>query len=753
MMRYLLCAIAAPLLCHNLKAQDLYNNHWYFGCGHNVHFTAGSPQNGGIPPPSTVPRPYHIWSNSPGHPVAVSHHITGALQFFVNIPLKQRGTGTTHTPVFMDRYGIPMPGGTVPLSSYDMANGYPLAVPSAADSLQYYIFTCLDKGLQYSIVDMRLNNGRGDILPGHLLLPLMPNGTVIGSKITIVPGCDGLYLIARVASFHGFVSLKITHNGVDTRPVYSYTGNFSLPDYQQNGLYFGTMKASPDGRMLAVGTARGLELYDIEPCSGLIKNARVIDTLMTFGACFSPDSRLLYTTRPDPQSGYYEASSIMQWDVSTPSDLNSIRTSGIQVLANSAYYWPAWQAAISSYMGDIAQGPDGKLYILSNTLYDENQRPLPLPPATTVPFAQTFHIIHQPDNRGMACQPERDAFNLNGRYIDRARYYLPHPIYAIPRPQPDTIYRHKGHITSCFGSGTSLATDSNATCITWYNGDTTTALYTKDTGKLWVRYAKECQWYTDTFTVIHTILPEIPAYLVACPGQAALTVTPRETHRYSYILQQQDGPTRRTADTDSALTFHGLPSGSYTLQVRSGSCDTTVTITIQDLPVPDVRIAPYDITLPYGSSVTLQASGAELYTWWPARYLDTAMGASVTATPQESVQYMLTGINAYGCRDTAYANITVDHHMQLWLPNAFTPNGDGLNDIFRIENVTWQQLLSWSIYNRYGTEVFSAGSIHDGWDGNHKNRPCDAGVYYYMLQYYNTDRTIQTLKGEVHLLR
>lgn len=753
MMRDLLCTIAALLLCHNLTAQTPYSNHWYFGCGHNVHFSSGSPQNGGIPAPTTVPYPYHIWSSSPHHPVAVSHHLTGALQFFVNIPLKQRGTGTANTPVFMDRYGIPMPGGSVALSSYDMANGYPLAVPSATDSMQYYIFTCLDKGLQYSIVDLRLNNGRGDIVPGYKLVSLMPYGTIIGSKITIIPGCDGLYLVARAASFHGFVSFKIHHNGVSTTPVYSYTGNFSLPDYQQNGLYFGTMKAAPNGRMLAAGTASGLELYDVDPCNGGIKNARIIDTTMTFGVCFSPDSRLLYSTRPDALSPYHEASSILQWDVSNAQNLNSIRASGIHIMANSAYYWPAWAASISSYMGDIAQGPDGKLYILSNTLYDENQTPIPIWPTTVVPFAQTLHILHQPDSRGMACQPERDAFSLNGRYVDRARYYLPHPLYTLPAIQPDTLYRHKGRIVSCLGSGTTLYTDTPATCITWYNGDTTATLFTKDTGTVWVRYAIGCKWHTDTFRLDHTGFPDVPAYLLACPGQAGLTITPQEPLYYQYTLQQQNGPTYRTAATDSTITFPRLPAGSYHLSIQAGSCDTTLVITIEDLPVPEVQIAPSEIILPYGSSTTLHASGALLYTWWPHRFLDTAMGTIVTATPQESVQYMLTGINEYGCRDTAYTRITVDHSMELWLPNAFTPNGDGLHDVFRIENVTHQQLLSWNIYNRYGTAVFTAYTIQDAWDGNHQHRPCDAGVYYYLLQYYTTDRTIRTLKGEVHLLR
>src|SRR5690606_38724609 len=148
------------------------------------------------------------------------------------------------------------------------------------------------------------------------------------------------------------------------------------------------------------------------------------------GVCFSPDSKVLYTTRAEYQTGYFQSSEIVQWDVSNPQNLNSIKGSEQVLLVNSAYDWPDWAGITSSYMGDIAQGKDGKLYILSNTVYADSvqQMPTPMPPTTIVPWAQTMHIIHQPNNLGMACMPERDAHYLDGNYINRTGYYLPHPI-------------------------------------------------------------------------------------------------------------------------------------------------------------------------------------------------------------------------------------------------------------------------------------------------------------------------------------
>ena len=171
------------------------------------------------------------------------------------------------------------------------------------------------------------------------------------------------------------------------------------------------------------------------------------------------------------------------------------------------------------------------------------------------------------------------------------------------------------------------------------------------------------------------------------------------------------------------------------------------------MPRPNISISPQEHTLKYGEGISLEANGAWLYSWYPTISLDTAMGAKVWARPKESTRYEVIGINEYGCRDTAYAQINLDHSMELWLPNAFTPNNDGLNDVFRIESVSYQRLTEWSIYNRYGQQVFFTTDMNASWDGTYRGQPCDAGVYYYLLQYIRTDNKLDQQKGEVHLLR
>ena len=86
------------------------------------------------------------------------------------------------------------------------------------------------------------------------------------------------------------------------------------------------------------------------------------------------------------------------------------------------------------------------------------------------------------------------------------------------------------------------------------------------------------------------------------------------------------------------------------------------------------------------------------------------------------------------------------------MPTAFTPNGDGKNDVFRISNVTFEKVLEFHVFNRWGQEMFFA-TDNSGWDGTWHNVAQDIGVYEYLIRVASPDGTIQTFKGDVTLLR
>ena len=91
--------------------------------------------------------------------------------------------------------------------------------------------------------------------------------------------------------------------------------------------------------------------------------------------------------------------------------------------------------------------------------------------------------------------------------------------------------------------------------------------------------------------------------------------------------------------------------------------------------------------------------------------------------------------------------------MKDLIPSAFTPNGDGLNDLFRITNLKYQKLVDFSVFNRWGILVFHTNNPEVGWDGTYQGVAQDMGVYNYQIITAHPDGTNQTYKGNVTLIR
>lgn len=92
-------------------------------------------------------------------------------------------------------------------------------------------------------------------------------------------------------------------------------------------------------------------------------------------------------------------------------------------------------------------------------------------------------------------------------------------------------------------------------------------------------------------------------------------------------------------------------------------------------------------------------------------------------------------------------------HQELLIPNAFTPNHDGQNDIFKIVNFSTQKLIDFKIFNRWGTVLFRTTDGQSGWDGSFKNQPQPFGVYGYVIRIAYEDGYVETYKGTVTLIR
>jgi gliding motility-associated-like protein len=98
---------------------------------------------------------------------------------------------------------------------------------------------------------------------------------------------------------------------------------------------------------------------------------------------------------------------------------------------------------------------------------------------------------------------------------------------------------------------------------------------------------------------------------------------------------------------------------------------------------------------------------------------------------QASLKYKLDVVATNGCSASKEAVIKVV--TELNMPNSFTPNGDGKNDVFRIPPGVTMQLKDFSIFDRWGKKIFTTSDINKGWDGNYNNIPLGSGTYIYFI--------------------
>jgi gliding motility-associated-like protein len=221
-------------------------------------------------------------------------------------------------------------------------------------------------------------------------------------------------------------------------------------------------------------------------------------------------------------------------------------------------------------------------------------------------------------------------------------------------------------------------------------------------------------------------------------------VTPAPTLTCSDCPKTIATPKENTTYTVTFSNFHGA---------SSTECPFTDTVNVTIKPLPIVTVTPKDTLVKYGRGVRLQANGANLYYWSPVASLNSPTGSSVLATVIDSATYIVTGLAENGCRNTDTAHLRVDYRDALFVPTAFTPNGDRVNDEFKISNLSFQKISEFRVFNRWGQEIFSTNDGARGWDGSWKGVEQPTGVYQYIIRIAYPDGMTETYKGDVTLIR
>ncbi|PZF73214.1 hypothetical protein DN068_10110 [Taibaiella soli] len=203
--------------------------------------------------------------------------------------------------------------------------------------------------------------------------------------------------------------------------------------------------------------------------------------------------------------------------------------------------------------------------------------------------------------------------------------------------------------------------------------------------------------------------------------------------------------------------FENLKTGTYNIEITdSKGCkkDTSILVPTPDLLVLTPQITPNDCQgLDDGGGVFANVTGGTPpYSYlWSTNPVSTT--ASISGMPNGSYVIKVHDVN--NCQDTAVAVVAYDDCCKPFIPDAFTPNGDDHNDVFRVVFKGDMTLEEFSVYNRYGQRLFYTTNMKEGWDGTYNGVKQDLDVYYYLVRAIcgnKGDHHIE-LKGDVTLIR
>ncbi len=684
------CLALATCFCTFSRAQ--FENVWVFGENAGIDF------NGGSPGPIT-------FNNSYG-PIVASMEAAasvcganGALLFY-----------TEGTHVF-DRQQNLMSNGSnlVPLATVtgvintttSTAQGA-LIVPMPGNPGKYYIFslTSHEQGsnfgrLYYSVVDMNLNRGMGDVVTGQKGLLL---DTGLTEQMSAVAGaCDNIWLIVVSRTSDHVKSFEITSSGINNTPVLSPAGNL-LPYTNGGG---GAMAIALDRSKIAITSlnpdhgVKGLALFDFNYITGLLSNRRQLDTIGGYGVCFFPDNTKLY---------YNTRGRVSQFDLNAGS-LSDIINSKTQLMTFMN----------SGSIFHMKLAPDNKIYFPAHHHTPNNY---------STPYLSTINF---PDSGGLACQLQVNSTML--AYGTHATVALPN-VVAIPKK--DTIYSFSlQKLVACDTRIGLDAADTSGFGYIWNDGFTTGSRNATVSGTYWVRYQTGCSnIHVDTFEVE-----------LLRPSRHNFTEVICESGYFDY--------------NDTRLHTAGQYRDTFT---AANGCDSVVTLDLITLPaVQHIQLSlEQRYRLCIGDTIVAEASasGTERYEW----YINGLPSGSENPQPVHlsrlNNEVMVIGTSEVDCPDTVKAFITADVCCDMFVPNAFTPNGDGANDVFGgIPHRDNFQKYHMQILNRFGQTVFSSAHIHSQWDGSFNGAPAETGTYFYYITAECPDGREVIRKGDVTLIR
>lgn len=677
-------------------------DNWYLGTFLGMNFSTGSMQ---VIPVNTskmyAPFGTSTWSDP----------VTGKLLFY-----------TSGSYVY-NRQHQQMPNGFY--INEETLSAHCVIIPMPGSKTRYYIISSSTTSsyLYYSIVDMTAQNGLGDVVTKAKRIE-----TTVDHEFLVCSMLhnQGYWLITHKRGTNTFKTFRITKKGIETNTILSYSfGISSLAGFYISGKMVmnssGTqlVYSYKDNNQMAVA-----ELFDFDrKCGTLTFKTRILGhpmqayEIIAYPA-FSLNGKYLYVNWIYNNEGM---ALLLQYNLSDPDP-------------NSSYVIIHQNV---SHNGDIQLAPDGKIYQAT---------------AVNSTVTSKLNVVEAPDQYGIACNFKFQTIDLAPGQPPALYFteHFPEYAYTLWPSATDSIPQIRiNH--QCLGDPTNLDAyiPIEADSFYWDLGDGTSSKIKNPTHTYLSSgtYIARMIWYTcgfeyeilDTVNIGQKPSVDLGADTTLCAGVSFKLNGPSGASAYNWS----------TGDTTSSIILN--TAGTYTLQVRNGACWNQDEIQVHYYP--DLWTAlgdEYTICDADNELVKLDAGeGFQSYKWTPTG---------------DSTQWIIVGaLGSYfvvvrdfrGCSGSDGTRVIRRCPVSLYFPNAFTPNQDGVNDVYHPTGTDIVQYRI-QIFNRWGQEVFQSTDIQNMWDGKVANEDSPDGVYYYLATYsgYRNKRlTFFESSGNISLIR
>lgn len=322
-----------------------------------------------------------------------------------------------------------------------------------------------------------------------------------------------------------------------------------------------------------------------------------------------------------------------------------------------------------------------------------------------------------------------------------------------------TVFQDKPHpelldsLVICKGDS-KIVTAMGGDSITWYpnteimaTSDTSVVIFASSSRWYYVDFSNPCGTVTDSIYVeVKQVFPAICPDTTVCPGDPIVLWA---TGGISYVWTPDD---YLAHPHDSITTGYSMHPDTYYVQVTDeNGCSEIAQTKVFHYPEPKVYVGSDYIGFA-GDEVPLSAQGNSMgsYMWSPTEYLSCVNCQDPIATPPSSMTYEVTFIDENGCK--AKNQVKIEYKAIIYVPNTFTPNESGYNDVFYAVGGNIQDFYL-AIFNRWGELIFETHDMNIPWDGTYGGQKCPDGTYVWKISYTGIDNFREELVGHINLLR